>query len=151
MPKESENCRTAWIKLSDMWVVPLGEHLNIRLGLWLYAPSGPHELFWASVTKNRTPQRRSGGPLSTKTGRQIQDSSNGKTGNQSDLWNSKPEQATFISKLWFDINWFKWWSPWVLLVLDLYICALTTVHPIRWLALELMHQPNTKSCLTLNL
>lgn len=108
--------------------------------------------FSQKVTKNRTPLRRSGGPLSTKTGRQIQDSSNGKTGNRSDLWNSKPEQTTFIDKLWFDINWFrfKWWSSWVLLVLDLYICTLTTVYPMRWLALELIHKPNTftKSCLT---
>lgn len=44
--------------------------------------------------------------------------------------------------LLFDMNWFGWRWPWVFLLWDLFICALTTVHPMGWLALDLMHKPH---------
>lgn len=52
--------------------------------------------------------------------------------------------------LLFDMNWFRWWWPQVFLLRDLFICALTVVHSMGWLALDLMHKPHvfTQSFLT---
>lgn len=89
MPKESETRRTAWIKLSERWVPPWvnSSKLGLTSDLKHTQDRGNCSEHWLSqmVTMNRAPQRRSDGPLSTKTGRQIHDSGNEKTRNQGDL------------------------------------------------------------------